>query len=320
LKTKEETMLSKSFISRCATLGGFAMAAIVCALPSLTRSAQAKTSVVAAIPELAAIAKEVGGDEVEVYSIAKPNQDYHAIETRPSDVARLSRAKLVVRVGLGLDPWMVSLSGATGNTAIQPGGASYVDASDGVPLIEVPNEQITGASGDVHPQGNPHYYYDPTYAVFAARNITRGLVRVDAAHADAYRAGYARFRSDMLARLKGWQGTLAPYQGKRVVTYHRNYNYFLRRFGIVQGGTMEPRPGIPPSARHINALLTTMKGQGTRGILIEGIYPLRYPNLVAKSVGSRVVVGPYSVATLDKGAYAAMMDKLVDAAKQALSS
>ncbi len=309
------------FITRRALVRGLASGAAVLASLALSISAaQARTSVVAAIPELAAIAKEVGGDDVDVYSIAKSNQDYHAIETRPSDVARLSHASLVIRIGLGFDPWMVSLSSAAGNTAIKPGGSAYVDASAGIPVIEMPNEQISGASGDVHPEGNPHYYYDPIYAVFAARNIAKGLIRVDGAHAAAYRAGYARFNADMRRRVSGWQSTLAPYRGKRVVTYHRNYNYFLRRFGLAQGGTMEPRPGIPPSAKHINALLATMKAQGTRAILIEGIYPLRYPNVVAKAVGSRAVVGPYSVASLSQGAYAAMIDKLVDAARQAMSS
>ncbi len=308
------------FITRRAVLRGLASGAAVLALSFNVRAAQAKTSVVAAIPELAAIAKEVGGDAVDVYTIAKSNQDYHTIETRPSDVARLSHAQLVVRIGLGLDPWMIALSNAAGNTAIKPGGSAYVDASSGIPTIEMPNEQISGSSGDVHPEGNPHYYYDPVYAIFAARNIAKGLLRVDAAHAAMYRAGYARFNQDMRRRLPGWQSTLAPYRGKKVVTYHRNYNYFLRRFGIVQAGTMEPRPGIPPSARHIDALLATMKANGTRGVLIEGIYPLKYPNLVAKSVGSRVVVGPYSVSSLNQGAYAAMIDRLVDAAKQALSS
>lgn len=309
----------KLFITRRALLRGITLGTLLGASLGAS-SAQAKISVVAAIPELGAITREVGGDNVDVYSIAKTGQDYHTIETRPSDVARLARAKMVVRIGLGLDPWLNSLINATGNTALRPGGSASVDASDDIPVIEVPTQSISGASGDVHPTGNPHYYYDPVYAVFAARNISRGLIRVDPAHAAAYRAGYSRFRADILGRLKGWQQTLAPYKGERVVTYHRNYNYFLRRFGLAQGGTMEPRPGIPPSARHISALLATMKAQKTRAILIEGIYPTRYPNQVAASIGSRAVVGPYSVTSMASGSYAAMIDRLVSAAKQALSA
>ena len=280
-------------------------------------NARAATDVVASIPELAAIAKDIGGADVSVYSIAKPNQDYHTVETRPSDVARLSKADLVVSVGLGLDPWLTSLSNATGNTQIRRGGSKFVDASDDVPKIEVPQNGINGASGDIHPQGNPHYYYDPVYAIFAARNITRGLVKVDPKNANDYRAGYAKFRKTVLAKTEAWKRELAPDAGKKLVTYHRNYNYFLRRFGIQQLGTMEPRPGIPPNARHISDLLATMKQNNVKAILIEGIYPLRYPNLVAKQVGGKVTVGPYSVSSLNAGAYVNMIDKLVDTTRSA---
>jgi zinc/manganese transport system substrate-binding protein len=280
--------------------------------------AKAAVDVVAAIPELAAIAKEVGGNDVSVYSVAKPNRDYHAIETRPSDVARLSRADLVVRAGMDLDSWMTALINATGNNALRSGGRAYVDASVGIPKIEVPTEQITGASGDVHPEGNPHYYYDPVYSIHAARNIVKGLIRVNPANANDYRANYASFRSTMLNRVNLWKRELAPFAGKPIVTYHRNYNYFLRRFGIRQIGTMEPRPGIPPSARHINALLARMKQGNVRAILIEGIYPRRYPQLVATQLKTQYFMGPYSVSTYGKGAYANLINTLVDRAKQAL--
>jgi zinc/manganese transport system substrate-binding protein len=286
---------------------------------ALMVQARAAVDVVASIPELAALAKEVGGEDVTVYSIAKPNRDYHAIESRPSDVARLSRADLVVRVGMDLDSWMTGLINATGNNALRSGGRSFVDASTGVPKIEVPQGQISGASGDVHPEGNPHYYYDPVYAIYAARNIVRGLIRVDAPRAAEYRANYSRFRSTMMNRVNGWKRELAPYAGRPVVTYHRNYNYFLRRFGIRPFGTMEPRPGIPPSARHINALLQNMKRNKVKGILIEGIYPRRYPNLLARQIGSQVVVAPYSVGSLGAGAYANLIDALVKRTKQAVS-
>ena len=129
-------------------------------------------------------------------------------------MARLSKADLVVSVGLGLDLWLQSLSTATGNTQIQRGGIKTVDASVGVPVIEMPQNNITGASGDIHPQGNPHYYFDPVYAIYAARNITRGLVAVDAKNANDYRARYANFRKTMLAKTEVWKRELAPRAGK----------------------------------------------------------------------------------------------------------
>jgi zinc/manganese transport system substrate-binding protein len=306
--------MQRSFLGRIAALATTLVAAVSFAAP-----ARAAISVVTAIPELAAITKDVGGNDVTVYSIAKPNQDYHSVEPRPSDVARLSRAALLVRVGMSLDMWMSSLANAAGNTQLRPGGTKYVDASDGIPKIEVQTASINGASGDVHPEGNPHYYFDPIYAIFCARNITRGLVRVDPAHAANYRAGYTRFRSDMIARTAVWKRELAPFAGHSLVTYHLNYGYFLRRFGIRLYGTMEPRPGIPPSARHISDLMAGMKRDHVTALLIEGIYPMRYPNLVAKSVGGHAVAGPYSVAATGAGNYASLIDSLVNRTKEAFS-
>jgi zinc/manganese transport system substrate-binding protein len=188
---------------------------LLCAACTLcaAKTARAKTTVVASIPELAAIAAEVGGDAVTVHTIAKPGQDYHSIEPRPSDVARLARAALVVRTGADLDSWMSALTNATGNTQLRAGGRRSVDTSQGIPKIEVPTGSISGAQGDVHPAGNPHFYYDPVYAVFAARNITRGLVRADAANAAVYRAGYSRFARTWHAAPPAGNARLLPSVG-----------------------------------------------------------------------------------------------------------
>ena len=283
------------------------------------QSAHAATNVVAATPELAAITKAVGGADVSVYSIAKPNQDYHTIEPRPSDVARIAGAKLVVRTGLSLDMWMDSLLNAAGNGTLNRGGSGYVDASAGIPTLEKPGGSISGASGDVHPQGNPHYFYDPIYAKFAARSIAKGLIAVDAKNAADYRAGLANFYKGIDARMATWNATLAPYRGKSLVTYHSNYDYFLRRFGIRQYGTLEPVPGIPPSASHLSQLAAQMKRDGVKGILIEQIYPARYADLLKRQTGANYAVGPYSVASQDANGYYGLIDGLVAKTKAALS-
>jgi len=278
----------------------------------------AAVDVVTAIPELAAIAKQVGGNHVSVYSIARPNTDYHRVEPRPSDVARIQKAELVVRTGRDLDLWMDALMNAAANRRVNRGGAGYVDASAEIPAIEVPTAQITGASGDVHPEGNPHYIYDPIYAKFAARNIVRGLIRVDASHDDAYRANYVRFNKAIDDRMAGWRKELSPYQGQAVVTYHKSYNYFLRRFGLRQYATIEPKPGIPPSAGHINALIQQMKRDKVKAVVIESIYPTRYPDLITRQTGEKYVVVPYSVGSLGTDSYFELIDLLVDRFKQAL--
>ena len=287
-------------------------------LSANAQSANAAIDVVASTPELAAITKAVGGADVTVYSIAKPNQDYHTIEPRPSDVARIARAKLIVRTGLSLDMWMDSLLNAAGNGALNRGGSGYVDASAGIPTLEKPAGSITGASGDVHPQGNPHYYYDPVYAKYAARSIARGLIRVDAAHAADYRAGLGNFYKAIDARMPTWTAALAPDRGKSLVTYHSNYNYFLRRFGISQYGTLEPVPGIAPSAAHLSQLAAQMKRDGVKGILIEQIYPARYADLLKRQTGAAYQVAPYSVTSQTQDGYLNLIDTLVAKTKAAL--
>lgn len=290
----------------------------LCSALLIAKPAAAATEVVASVPELAAIAKAVGGGTVNVYSIAKPNQDYHGVEPRPSDVSRISRANLVVRNGLSLDIWMDSLMNAAGNGNLNRGGRGYVDASAGIPVIESVNESISGASGDVHPEGNPHYLYDPIYAKRSAQNIVRGLIRVDAKNAASYRANYLAFNRTIDQKMTGWRATLSPFAGRSVVTYHRNYNYFLRRFGIRQYGTLEPKPGIPPSASHISQLISQMKRDNVKGILVEITYPRRFADLMGRQLGVTPQFGPVSAQTYSGAGYFALIDLLVARTKAAV--
>jgi zinc/manganese transport system substrate-binding protein len=283
------------------------------------QNALAATEVVASLPELAAIAKAVGGSKVSVYSIAKPNQDYHSIEPRPSDVARIAGADLVVRSGLSLDMWMDSLMNAAGNGKLNRGGTGYVDASANIPRIEVPQGSISGSAGDVHAEGNPHYYYDPIYAKRIAQNIVKGLIRVDGKNADDYRSNYLAFNRTIDQKMAGWNQSLAPYAGKAVVTYHRNYNYFLRRFGLRQYGTLEPKPGIPPSASHISQLIAQMKRDNVKAILVENIYPRRFADLMGRQLGVKPQFGPFSVEAYTGAGYFGLIDTLVARTKEALN-
>jgi zinc/manganese transport system substrate-binding protein len=295
------------------------LAAATLMVGGLAQSAQAAISVVATLPELAAITKEVGGADVSVYTIAKANRDYHQVEPRPSDVSRVSHAKLIVRTGMQFEMWMDSLANATGNSGFMGNGANVVNASAGIRRLDVPTTQISGASGDVHVDGNPHFYYDPVYSKFIARNILRGLIRVDANHAAAYRANYVRFNSQVDAHMAVWTRELAPFRGKNVVTYHENYAYFLRRFGLREYGHLETRPGIPPSAGHVSSLIANMKRDHVRALVIESIYPTRFADLVQRQTGDKYVIAPYSVGSLGTTNYFNFMDKMVGSFRQALS-
>lgn len=293
-------------------------AAVALAFGGIAQSAQAAISVVATLPELGAITKEVGGSNVSVYTIARVNRDYHTIEARPSDVMRVSQAKLLVKTGMQFESWITALTNATGNRSLMAGGANVVNASAGIRRLDVPTTQISGASGDIHVDGNPHFYYDPVYAKFIARNVLKGLLRVDAKNAVEYRANYVRFNAQIDARMKTWTRQLAPFRGKNVVTYHENYAYFLRRFGLREYGHLEARPGIPPSAGHVSQLIASMKRDGVKAVVIESIYPTRFADLVQRQTGAKYVVAPYSVGSLGTTSYFNFMDKLVASFRSAL--
>lgn len=280
--------------------------------------ASAKIQVIATVPELADIAKQVGGDKVSVYSVAKPNQDYHMIEPRPSDVSRIARADMIVRVGLDLDMWMDALLNAAGNAKVNRNGPGYVDASIGVPKLEVPREQITGASGDIHVFGNPHYFYDPEAGKIIARNTLAGLERVSPGDAVAFRANYDRFAKEIDRRVAAWQAELRPYRGRQVVTYHASAIYFLNRFGLREFGTLEVKPGIPPSAAHIQDLISRMKTDKVTAVVIESIYPPSFADLVTRETGVKYVVVPYDVGALGTKSYFDLVDSWVQGYRKAL--
>lgn len=280
--------------------------------------ALASISVVAATPELADITKSIGGSSVSVYSIAKPNQDYHMIEPRPSDVGRISRADVVVRIGLDLDMWMDALMNAASNGRVNKGGSGYVDASVGIARLEIPHEQITGASGDIHVDGNPHYFYDPENGKIMAHNIMLGLIRVSPRGRAAFESNYRQLAADIDSHTAAWQKELSPYRGRPVVIYHASAIYFLRRFGLKQFGELEPKPGIPPTAPHIQGLIRRMKEGKVTAMVIESIYPRRFPDLIARETGAKYVVVPYSVGALGTKSYIDMIDAWVSKYKEAL--
>lgn len=293
------------------------LAVLLAGLTSIS-PAQATLDVVAATPELADIAREVGGNLVSVYSIAKPNQDYHMIEARPSDVSRVAKADMIVRIGLDLDLWFDSLLNAAGNRKVARGGAGYVDASVGIKKLEVPQEQVSGASGDIHVYGNPHYFYDPLGAKFIAYNIAVGLGRVSPANAATFNANYKRFMAEIDRRMAGWTKELAPYKDSKVVIYHKSAVYFLHRFGLTEFGTLEVKPGIPPSAAHVHNLISRMKSSDVKTVVVESVYPRQFPDMVARETGAKLGITPYSVGSLGTKSYFDLISMWVRVYKQAL--
>lgn len=257
-------------------------------------AAQAQIKVITASTDLKYICEQVGGSEVKAESLAAGDQDLHMVEPRPSMVFKLKKADMVVRVGLDLDMWMDSLINAARNKALFYGAPGYVDASAGVPLLEKPEGKVDASMGDIHIYGNPHYWLDPANAKKVAQNIKAGLKRLRPEKAEFFEGNCSAFEREVDARLTGWERRMAPLKGLKVVTYHSSWPYFARRFGLEVVGHVEPKPGIPPTASHLDELVKLMKRDGVRVILSESYYPRKGPDFLAARTGAELVQAPVS--------------------------
>jgi ABC-type Zn uptake system ZnuABC Zn-binding protein ZnuA len=246
--------------------------------------------VVASTQELKSLVDAVGGDLVEVDGLAKSSQNAHDVELRPSLMAKLRRADLFVTNGLELDLWADALARNANNPRVLFGAPGRVDASVGVPVLEVPTGRVDRSMGDVHPLGNPHYTVDPGQAPAITATILEGLARL----APDHRAAFERNRQAFLARLEQamarWTQTMAPLRGAKAVAYHNDFLYLFQRFGITQIGTIEERPGIPASPAHLARLIKSMKEQGVKAVIVEPWSDQQLAGRVAQDAGARTIV------------------------------
>jgi ABC-type Zn uptake system ZnuABC Zn-binding protein ZnuA len=264
---------------------------VVLAATASPAPAYAKLYVVTTTPDLAAIAREVGGDEVEVESLALGTQDPHFVDAKPSFILKLNRADLYVKRGLDLETgWAPVLEKGARNADILPGGQRFVDASEGIAPLE--SGAATRSLGDVHPFGNPHYQRDPANAKIIARNVADGLARIDFPHRAEYERRLADFDRRIDERLTGWTKALAPHRGAKIVTYHKSWEYFAARFGLEVIGEMEPKPGIAPSPAHLAQLITLMVAEHAKLVIREPFYPDNLTRVVAEKTGATVLTLP----------------------------
>lgn len=249
-----------------------------------------KIRVVATTTDLKALTEAVGGDLVEVDALAKGNQNPHDLEVRPSLMVKVRRADLLVVNGLELDLWAEVVVQGANNPKVIPGAPGRVDASAGMLVLEVPRTRVDRSMGDVHPVGNPHYTVDPGMAPSITENILEGLVRV----APEHRATFEHNRQEFLARLgqamARWSADLAPFNGAKVIVDHNMWPYFLTRFGLVQAGSIEERPGIPPTPGHLAKLIAFMKEDKIRVILTVPWADRKLAERVAQEAGAKAVV------------------------------
>ncbi|HUQ18596.1 MAG TPA: metal ABC transporter substrate-binding protein [Gemmatimonadaceae bacterium] len=251
--------------------------------------ASAQIRVVATTPDLASIAREIGGSNANVVALAKPTEDPHFVDAKPSHVVTLNRADVLIEGGAELElGWLPPLLENSRNSKIGAGAPGRVVASQGIRLSEIPTS-FDRSKGDIHALGNPHFLLDPLNAKIVAGNIAQHFAQVDAKNAAAYRANLAKFNSTIDSKMVEWQRLLAPYRGAKIITYHKDYGYLANRFGVQVVENLEPKPGIAPSPAHLASVIGTMRSTGAKVILVQPFQNRRTAETVARQAGGVVL-------------------------------
>jgi zinc/manganese transport system substrate-binding protein len=262
----------------------------------LPAPAAAALRVVTTTEGLASLAREVGGDRIEVQSLSRGIQDPHFVDANPILAVKLRAADLLVDVGLDLEiGWLPPLVSQSRNAAIQPGGAHRLTAASAIAVLDVPSGAVDRSAGDLHPGGNPHFLTDPRRALQVAEALSLKLTSLDPAGAAVYADRTATFRRTVEAALQGWRAELAPLAGRKVFTHHRTLTYFLDWTGLVSAGELEPKPGTPPPPAHLARLVEVARREGVKAAIVESYYDARSDDQVARLTGAKVVTIPGDV-------------------------
>ena len=289
------------------------IAAVALVIAGAGTRAEAKVHVVTTIETFADLARQVGGDRVEVKPLSHGYMDPHFVEPKPSLVIDLNRADLLVRVGLDLEiGWLPPLVLASRNEKIGIGQPGNLDASAQIPVLDVPQTKIDRSMGDIHPAGNPHYWIPPDNALVIAREIAARLQQIDGAGAATYQANLKSFEAELARRRAEWEKRAAPVRGMKIVTYHKSWSYVSKWLGLQELGYVEPKPGIPAPPSHIASLITFMRREGVKVILMESFYPRNTVDLVGQKAGAKTLVMPSDVgATPEIKDYFSLVDAVV---------
>ncbi|MCX5791760.1 MAG: metal ABC transporter substrate-binding protein [Elusimicrobia bacterium] len=266
----------------------------------------APLKVAAALPDLGSIAAYLGGDKVEVFSIGRNNANPHAVEVLPSYMIKVSRAAVYLKVGLALDQWSDAIIDGARN-----GELIVADCAAGITPLQKPAGKVDASMGDVHPDGNPHYWLDPANGAIIAGNVLAALKKADPANAEYYEKNCSRFRAELAQRQAGWKAVLAGAAGQKVISYHSSWIYFTTAFGLTIAGNVEPLPGIPPTAKHLAELVDIIKRDHITMLLQEAYFPDGAPQFLARQTGIKVFKLTPSCGSVKADSYLAHFDELV---------
>lgn len=273
----------------------FALGAILAAMPAV-----AALNVFACEPEWGALAQELGGDKVSVYSATTALQDPHRIEARPSLIARVRTADLVVCTGNDLEVgWLPVLLSQAGNAKVRPGTPGFLEASQFVVKIEIP-KIVDRSLGDIHPGGNPHIHTDPRNIAKVATALSERLLLLDPASADLYKVRAASFQERWHAAVQRWEQQAAPLRGMSIVVYHKDMSYMVNWLGLREAGALEPKPGIPPSPSQLAELVQRLDREPARAVVYSAYNDPRAAQFLSERARIPAVMLPFTVGGSDK--------------------
>ncbi len=293
---------------------------LIClATAAISATAHAKLNVVATTADLGSLAREIGGDNIDLTVLAKPTEDPHFVDAKPSLILKLNRADAVIDGGAELEiGWLPRLVDQSRNSKIA--NAGHISGSAGVPLKEIPST-LDRSGGDIHAAGNPHFLVDPLNAKIVAKNIADGFCKLDQKSCDVYQANLKKFTAAIDAKMVEWQKKLDPYNGQQVVAYHNSWLYFGERFGLKIDVFLEPKPGVPPTPRRLAEVIMKMKEDKIHVILVDPYLDRRTAETVAAKTGATVVdVAQFPGGVKGtEGGYIALLDYLVNSVANALA-
>jgi zinc/manganese transport system substrate-binding protein len=282
------------------------------AFAAASSPAIAQLRVVATTPDLASVAREIGGNKVSVVALAKPTEDPHYVDAKPSHVVTLNRADALIEGGAELElGWLPPLLENSRNSKISAGAPGRIVASEGIRMLEIPTS-FDRSKGDVHSLGNPHFMVDPVNVKIVARNIASHFSQIDPKNAATYNGNLGRFNSTLDAKYADWQKQLAPYRGAKIVTYHKDFVYFAGRFGLNIVDELEPKPGIAPSPAHLAQVIGKMRSSNAKLVLVQPYQNRKTAETVARQANAVVIDTPEQPgAAPNTATYFDMMDNLV---------
>jgi zinc/manganese transport system substrate-binding protein len=258
-------------------------------------SLSSRLQVVTTYPYMADIVEKIGGERVRAIPLARGDYNPHVIIPKPSYIAKLRRADLLVINGAQLEiGWLPPILKQANNGDIQPGEKGFLDLSSCIRLIDVPTS-VSRELGDVHPEGNPHFCLDPDNIVPIAKIVAEKLCEIDPESKVAYRANYAEFEKTWEQKTKEWEEKMTSLRGAKVIEYHKNYDYFLRKFGLIVAGTIEPLPGIPPTSKHIGEVEKLIEHDNIHCILQDVYNPQDASKYLSRKFGVEMIIFPHDI-------------------------